>query len=781
MLTIAVGAFAVGMTLGASLLMNVGFQSAWQRTAPAMISLQVDPPVDDDMLTSIRSMRGVEAVEGEMQYASIKWRPDSDEPWQVAQLAARDGYDDMTIHLVELQAGTWPHRKTMGVEKGYPIGMGDQVELEIKHQQEGTRARQIAVTGLLFDQLLMPETYGGNPTFYTTREHFKEVTGEGGFRFIRLTAERFDEVEVTTLANQIQEHLKKQDVESKGAGDIFGNAITNPEQHPFHEIINGMNFVLVMMSMLSLILGLILVFTTMTAIINQQINQIGIMKAVGAKNWQIFRVYISMVLVYGCLALLIAVPLGAAGAYYISTGMLIVMGLEAGPFEISPPALMAQILITLIAPLLTTIIPITTGARLTVREAISSYGLANASGLLEQFLASTTMIPGRVALMVSNTFRNKRRVALTLVTLTGSGIIFMTVMSAQESLNYSYNDLLRSVYRFDATFTFEEAQRAKSVSSLTQTHPEVEQVEMWEVQPATIRRAEQRKSNNDTQAIIFGVPLDSSMYQPELRAGRWFKSGDTQAVLLNQQLAQEIGVGVGDWITFDHGVKGESQWQVIGLVFDALLKQSTVVPCDQLLRDTNSVNKANTVSLTFASHVDPDEAAEELRALYDTNQMKVSSTSAFFNVNTIDAVIEMVNHDIDLIMGLLSSMAVIMAIVGSIALSGVLSINVLERTREIGVMRAIGASSSTVATLFIGEGLTLGLMSWLLALPLSLPLSMAMSRVLGLILQSELTFAYAEIGVLLWLVIIVLLATLASWLPARRAIGVSVRESLAYQ
>ncbi|MDM8527313.1 FtsX-like permease family protein [Anaerolineales bacterium HSG24] len=779
-LTIAIGAFAVGLTLGASLLMNVGFQTAWQSTSPAMISLYVDPPVDDEMLTSIESIRGVKTVEGEMQYASIKWRPSPDENWQVAQLAARDDYKDMKLHLVELQNGMWPSRKTMGVEKAYGIGMADQVELEIKHQQDGTRVRLIEVTGILFDQLLMPEAYGGNPTFYTTREHFKEITGEDGFQFVRISAERFDEAEVTTLANKIQEHLKKQDVESKGAGDLFGNAITDPEQHPFHEIINGLNFVLVIMSILSLILGLILVFTTMTAIINQQINQIGIMKAIGAKNWQIFRTYISMVLVYGILALLIALPPSAVGAYYISSGSFVVMGLDPGPFEVSIPAILAQIVITLIAPLLTTIIPITTGARLTVREAISSYGLGNSSGLLERLIAASTL-PGRLALMLSNTFRNKGRVALTIITLTGSGIIFMTVMSAQESLNYTYNDLLRSVYRFDATFTFEDTQRTKSVSNLTLDNPDVERVEMWEVQPATIRRAEQRQSNNDTQAIIFGVPFDSTMYQPELRAGRWFEPGDTQVVLLNQQLAEEIGISVGDWITFDHGVKGESDWQVIGLVFDALLKQSTVVPCDQLLYSTNSVNKANTVSLKFASHINSDEAAEQLRSLYDANQMKVSSTSAFYNVNTIDAVIEMVNHDISLIMGLLSSMAVIMAIVGSIALSGVLSINVLERTSEIGVMRAIGASSRAVATLFIGEGLTLGLISWLLAFPLSLPLSMLMSKTLGVILQSELTFAYAEVGVLFWLIIIVFLSTLASWLPARRAIGVSVRESLAYQ
>ena len=67
---------------------------------------------------------------------------------------------------------------------------------------------------------------------------------------------------------------------------------------------------------------------------------------------------------------------------------------------------------------------------------------------------------------------------------------------------------------------------------------------------------------------------------------------------------------------------------------------------------------------------------------------------------------------------LLLTLAALIALVGAIGLAGTLSINVLERRREIGVMRAIGASGLTIASLFIGEGLILGLLAWLIAIPL---------------------------------------------------------------
>jgi putative ABC transport system permease protein len=122
-----------------------------------------------------------------------------------------------------------------------------------------------------------------------------------------------------------------------------------------------------------------------------------------------------------------------------------------------------------------------------------------------------------------------------------------------------------------------------------------------------------------------------------------------------------------------------------------------------------------------------------------------------------------------------------MGMVGAIGLSGALALSVLERRREIGVMRAIGASSGTIAFLLIGEGLTMGLLSWLIALPLSIPAGYLMSQALGIALQGEIVFFYTPAGAIYWLVIITVLSIIASWLPARSATQISVRESLAYQ
>ena len=127
-------------------------------------------------------------------------------------------------------------------------------------------------------------------------------------------------------------------------------------------------------------------------------------------------------------------------------------------------------------------------------------------------------------------------------------------------------------------------------------------------------------------------------------------------------------------------------------------------------------------------------------------------------------------------------MVVLTAIVGTIGLMSTMAMNVVERRREIGVMRAIGASSVSIVAMFVVEGMLVGGLSWLLAAPLSYPAARLFSDVIGqALLTMPLDFVYAADGMLLWLLIVFALSALASLLPALRAARVSVRETLAYE
>jgi putative ABC transport system permease protein len=282
-----------------------------------------------------------------------------------------------------------------------------------------------------------------------------------------------------------------------------------------------------------------------------------------------------------------------------------------------------------------------------------------------------------------------------------------------------------------------------------------------------------------------GVPLPTKAYGYQLRSGRWLEPTDSHAIVMNKDLAEDVGVGVGDWVTVKYGEKQEMNWQVVGLVFDPILTSFALVPRDALEHDMGFVGRA------FSAWIQTDQEdlqsevsiAKGLRAYYKQYGIKVSPQLGIFNMggdSTTQAANTLINQ-FNFLVVLLGIMAVIMGAVGSIALSGVLTLSVLERRREIGVMRAIGASSGTIARLFIGEGLLLGWLSWLIALPLSIPAGRLMVLTLGNAFQLDLVYNYTPIGMLLWFAVITILSIVASWLPARSATHISVRESLAYQ
>jgi putative ABC transport system permease protein len=112
-----------------------------------------------------------------------------------------------------------------------------------------------------------------------------------------------------------------------------------------------------------------------------------------------------------------------------------------------------------------------------------------------------------------------------------------------------------------------------------------------------------------------------------------------------------------------------------------------------------------------------------------------------------------------------------------------MSLSVLERIREIGVMRAIGASNGAVRQVIMAEGVVIGLMSWLMGTLLAVPVGKMLSDAVGVRtpLNTPLSYTMPPVAVFLWLGLVVLVSMLASYVPAQNAARLSVREVLAYE
>ena len=164
-----------------------------------------------------------------------------------------------------------------------------------------------------------------------------------------------------------------------------GDRVTNPVAHPVQDVLDAIFLVMGLVGAAAMILGLFLIYNTIDAIITEQTSQIGVMKAIGGGMGQILWSYLILIFVYGALGIIVSIPLAAIGAWYIYLLFADLFNFVPTTFTIDPASILVQVAIALFAPLVAALIPISIGVRITVREAISTYGFAGRHQLVGTF------------------------------------------------------------------------------------------------------------------------------------------------------------------------------------------------------------------------------------------------------------------------------------------------------------------------------------------------------------------------------------------------------------
>ena len=343
-----------------------------------------------------------------------------------------------------------------------------------------------------------------------------------------------------------------------------GSWIYNPGEHFSRQIFSGIMLVLNVLGGLAVLLSMFLVINTINALLSQHIRHIGIMKAIGGGTGQIIGMYLVMVVGYGLLAFLIAAPLSAVAAFFTSKMLAGLVNIGLGPFHLTPSSLMAQAAMALLIPLAAAIVPVLTGTRISARQAIQDYGMGSMKsgrGRLSRLLEKMHFISGPVRLSLTNAFRRKGRLALTLFTLTLGGAIFIAVINLGDSIHSAVDDLTR-YYAADVSVEFVKPQPVSELEALVKDLPEVKRVEAWGQSGVDLVSAD----GSDPLPVVFlAPPAGSTLVQPLLSEGRWLLPSDTNAVVVGPHLlVQRPDLGVGDTFVVKFGDR-EAAWKIVGI------------------------------------------------------------------------------------------------------------------------------------------------------------------------------------------------------------------------
>jgi putative ABC transport system permease protein len=772
-LMIAVGTFAVGFNSNMGLYMNESMDSDFLSAQPSEAQVFASP-LDDDMVAAAATVPGVDAIAGFSTLDARILRTDGS--FADIQFTAVEDPNTLTVNLLkplqgEMVLPTYGNRETILDHAAASLGFqpGDMILLEL----ENGKRREIKLTGYMHDVTGFPFNLTNRASAYVTPETLEWLGGSSTYNLLAVSVAEnpTDQKHVTEVAQAIANRLER-------AGAVVNYvSVYQPGHHFAYNITQGIFFVLGVLGYLTVLLSAVLIINTVTALMTQQTRQVGIMKATGGGTLQIFGMYLVLITGFGIGALVIAIPLGDLAAQFIGGRMAAWLNFYPSLYKGYTATLLQQIFVAMVVPLLASILPIYNSVRITVREALSDYGLGgNAKPKVEAVNKSSVLIPRPIRLSLRNTFRRKTRLGLTLFTLVLAGAVFIGVYNLWASFGKVIDDV-QGYFLSDINVVFSRSYRYEEVAELAESLPGVEGTEGWLEYPATLI------SDIDgagTQIAFVAPPSDSTLIDPIITAGRWLTSADENAIVIGNHLLQRFpNLIIGDTLTIEANGK-KSPWRIVGIysITGNVSPPLLYVNYEYLSRLINQPGQIFSLRVITSSHEVEFQSNvnDQLLELYKARGIQVSSTQL-----SAEFIAEQ-KAQTDILVYFMLVMASLIAIVGGLGLMGTMSINVLERTREIGVMRAIGASNGDIQGIVIIEGLIIGLISWTIAILIAIPITAVLTRGVGLaILTAPMPAVYGFSGIMAWLIFTLALATLASALPARRASQLTVRDTLAYE
>lgn len=783
-LAIAVGTAAAGVATTSFFVLRGDLRDGYRATNPAhaILSLAAAPGAVDEALAG-RAAELPEVSAAEMRRLDMARLvlPDGEErPLQLWTLPAAP-----TIGALFPRAGAPipPPPGTLLLERSAApvlgIAAGDTVTVELSSGEQF----RLPVAGLVNDLAVPPTTVQPGVYAYIDEATAGDLGLPADFNQLYLTVAAAvpDRAAVETTVTAVTEWLADDNIMVTRA------AIPEPGVHLMQGNVDTGLLMISILGGLTLLLSAFLVTNVMSAVIAQQVPVIGVLKALGSTRGLVLRQYGRMVILFGLMALALAVPLGLVGAWFMSDMLAGQLNFDTPSFGLPWQTLLVQLTGALLIPMLAALGPVRSAAGMTIRDALypvqetaSGAGGTGGRRTLQSYFASRTsqLIAWR------NVARRKLRLALTLIALSLAGAMFIATFGLRLGLHQAI-EVLVGEFPYAIQIDFAEPESARRIEQEAAAVDGLSRVEAWGVADARRVYPDGRVGSSFT---LFGVPPTTQIAPFANRDGQWLfgptgrrppATGDPEPSLYINYETEKLAETpqVGDTITLKINGSGEQDTRLVGISLRPFSAEA-FMPLADFERLTGSDGQANRLVAYMATTDAAAQAtvAADLAARYEAAGMTV------LRVETAGGLRDGFTAQFNTLIVLLMSLAGMTALVGGLGLANTMAINVLERSREIGILRSMGAERRLLRSLVLAEGLAVALISAVLAVVLALPLTAALDRVMGnSLLGSPLAFAFSPAAALGWLGLVLVIGLVACWVPAEAAARMTIRAALAYE
>lgn len=748
---------AISIILGSYSILNREIEKNYTNTDPAHVTYEVE----NLSLEYLNYISGLEEVETlELRDAIFFQVRSSDGKWYGLRTFVVEDFNHMKLSRFYKNSGIWPPKTgEVLLERTVPglIGIGEGESITIKLPSGETE--NLNISGTVHDPSLSPAWQEKTGYAYITRETYRELTGITELHDLKVLfneTKRFSHQEVKTLSRDLADKMVDRGV---GISEIM---VPPPYKHPHQGQIDAIMGLFILFGFLSIVLSGVLVSEMIATLMAKEIKQIGILKSIGAGRGQIFSLYITGIILISMLSILLGIIPGLKLG--VEFAKILASQLNFTIYSPTIPGFVYLILICagLLIPILLTFIPLFNGSRISIKQAINENGIRDITLSLKK--RSILKLSSTMRYSLRNTFRRKGRLLLSLTLLSFAGGVFLTSRNVDraweqklfESFNRRKWDLdirLNAKYKRES-INLKEYIEGINITTVTPYYEE--ELRISEIYP----------DGGHGVFYLKEIPKDTELFGYNILQGDW--SLGNKNIVLNQKAFDEFpDSSIGDEISIvvDEEVKSLT---LVGVIEE-------IGPATAYIGYAENSSGFNALMLQYAdsSFENEQDYIKELEVNLKREGVGVIQMvpETMFR--------EAINGHIYIIIYSLLVMGVILAVVGVLGLSSSITSNVLERKREFGILKTVGAQSGKILTIVLYEAFLTTLISIGLACLLSLPLSTLLGNMLGnMAFQTPLDLILSGRGLLSWILLIFISSTVTSLFPALTAVESTIKESM---
>jgi len=760
-LSIAVSTFTLGVILNTYSILSREMNESFMRANPAALTINMAEPFENRLLEAVKKHPEVKMADTRMLVSGQIQNVRGDK-FPLLLFVIRD-FDDIQMDKLNPGEGSWPplagqllvEQQALTVLKG---AIGELVQLS---DTKGVKGR-LEIVGTTHDVMQAQADWEKVVYAYVSLETYINMGGVAHFEQLKLSLREtnLSHSNVENRALAIGGWLNSEGFQYRNI------VVPEPGKHPHANITNGMFMIQKVFASLVCLLSAVLVFNLNSAILHKHKIQIGIMKTLGAQPNDIRKIYYRAVLTLGVVGMLLSVVPSYWVAKYYADILATMMNIDILDYRVPYWVTLIQLISGLIIPLLAASIPIYQAAKKDIRETLLEFGASDLemkeSWIQRQFFA-LSILPSATRLVLRNVFRRKARFFLSCAVVSIGGAVLISSYNLSKSM-HEVVESVRSSKQWDLALRFTNGYASQEIIDSFGGIEGIKSVETFMQSSAVI--IDSKKIIPATLSLIELSPYSNSLRLTQLK-GEWLNP-ESNGIVISQLVAEQYPLlTIGNTVTVKYR-GGAKDFVLQGVV--------EVIGVATMFINASDVKQANAV---YVKAENPEDSAELKK------QMEIVAGQTgihIFQITTIDAAVDVIDGHFNIIFSLMMLLTLIIFFISGSGIILAISTNITERTRELGVLRAIGASSQHLVGMLVTEGVAMALFSWSVACLLCLPISYLIAHFLGILLfQSPFPLVLDGPIFITSLPIIIVLCIGSAIIPAQMLSRQSVREALIYE